>query len=290
MSLRRHSSGPIRLATCLHCLALLVVMATASVLRGDDATSRFYDQLRQRQLFNLVESDCLRRLDVKSLTERERSELVLELSRTYTAHAWHTVGTEQDDLWHRAARVIVEYLDRTKSPPRSELFETQLALIDLGRAEWSLAQTELRPDDRELRQRGRTQIDSALARLVSLEKSLSQQVRQNSADATSGSRPTSKELADKLSPFERRALWQQLRFRLGVARLTQARLAAGNSADRAAALVAADEWLLPLATGASGDRLTSESQLALAEVTRWRGEFDRATRLLSAFEKSVAGV
>ncbi len=267
-------------------LVAFLIVATTS-LRADDATARFYEQLRQRQLFSLVESDGLRRLDAKSLSDRERGELVLELSRTYTAHAWHTGGSEQDDLWHRAARIIVEHLNRTKSASRQELFETQLALIDLSRAEWSLAQTELRPEDRELRQQGRTAIDAALERLAPLEKTLGQQVRQNSTDAAAGSRPTSKDSADKLSLYERRALWMQLRFRLGLARLTQARLATEN-ADRAAALVAADEWLLPLGTASSNDRLTGESQLVLAEVARLRGDLDRATKMLTAFEKSIA--
>lgn len=264
-----------------------MLVLAASTLRADDATTRFYEQLRQRQLFSLVESDCLRRLEAKSLSDRDRGELVLELSRTYTAHAWQTGGSEQDDLWHRAARVIVEHLDRVKSSPRQELFETQLALIDLSRADWALAQTELRPEDRDLRKRGLASIDAAIQRLASLEKTLGQQVRQNTADSVAGSRASSKDATDKLSPFERRALWTQLRFRLGLARLTQARLAT-ESADRAAALVAADEWLLPLATAASNDRLTGESQLALAEVTRLRGDLDRAAKLLAAFEKSIA--
>ena len=293
---RRHSSSPIPLAKFFRQrngargmigLMMLALIAAASSLRADEATARFYEQLRQRQLFSLVESDGLRRLDERSLSNRERGDLVLELSRTYTAHAWHTGGSEQDDLWHRAARVIIEHLDRTKSASRAELFETQLALIDLSRAEWSLAQTELRAEDRELRQQGRVAIDAALERLTPLEKTLGQQVRQNSTDAAAGSRPTSKDSTDKLSLFERRALWMQLRFRLGLARLTQARLATEN-ADRAAALVAADEWLLPLATASSNDRLTGESQLVLAEVARLRGDLDRATKMLTAFEKSIA--
>lgn len=290
----RHSSGPIPLAKFFRhrngasgLFWFVMVIAVTGSLRADDSTARFYEQLRQRQLFGLVESDCLRRLDAKSLNERERAELVLELSRTYAAHAWHTSRSEQLDLWHRAVRVIVEYLDRTKSPPRPELFETQLALIDLGRAEWSLAQTELRPEDRELRQQGRTAIDAALERLAPLEKTIGQQVRQNSTDLAAGSRPTPQEVADKLTSFERRTLWMQLRFRLGLARLTQARLATDN-ADRAAALVTADEWLLPLATASSNDRLTGESQLVLAEVTRLRGDLDRSAKLLAAFEKSIA--
>jgi Tfp pilus assembly protein PilF len=264
----------------------LLIMTATSVAWADEATARFYEQLRQRQLFGLVESDGLRRLGSMSMSDRERGELVLELSRTYSAHAWHTSGSEQADLWHRAARVIVEHLDRTKSSARHELFETQLALIDLSRAEWSLAQAELRPEDHELRQQGRTAVEAALERFAPLEKSLGQQVRQNSTDAAAGGRPNSKESADKLTLYERRALWMQVRFRLGLARLTQAGLVT-ESADRAAALVAADEWLLPLATASANDRLTGESQLVLAEVTRLRGDLDRATKLLAAFEKSI---
>lgn len=252
---------------------VLLVLIAAPPLRADEATGRFYEQLRQRQLFGLVESDCLRRLDAKSLGDRERGEFVLELSRTYAAHAWHTVGSEQADLWHRAARVIVEYLDRTKLPPRQELLETQLGLIELGRADWSLAQLELRPEDRELRQQGRTALDAALLRLTPLEKSLGQPEPQNTPD--------------KLSAFERRALWMQLRFRLGLARLTKARLAS-DSADRLNELDESNTWLRPLATASSNDRLTGESQLALAEVSRLRNDLDFAARLLAAFEKSIA--
>ena len=241
-------------------------------------TNQFYDQLRQRNLFGLVESDCLRRLEAPSLSERQRSELVLELSRTYAAHAWHTAGTEQDDLWQRATRLIVEHLTRATATPRRELFETQLALIELGRAEMSLAQSELRPEDRELRQRGLKAVEVAIEQFGVLEKTLGQQVRQNSVVSA----------PDKLSSFERRALWQQIRFRLGVARLTQAKLVADIPADRAAALLAADEWLLPLAQGPSNERLTWESQLALAEVARWRGDLDRAAKSLTAFEKTIA--
>ncbi len=255
----------------------LIVVSLASA-RADEATARFYEHLRQRNLFGLVESDCLRRLEATSLSERQRSELVLELSRTYAAHAWHTAGTEHDDLWQRATRLIVDHLIRATATPRRELFETQLALIELGRTEISLAQSELRPEDRELRQRGLKAVEIAIEQFGVLEKSLGQQVRQNSVVTA----------PDKLSSFERRTLWQQIRFRLGIARLTQAKLSAGIPADRATALLAADEWLLPLAQGPSNERLTWESQLALAEVARLRGDHERADKFLAAFEKTVA--
>ncbi len=258
---------------------VVLTMLVGSSSSADELTARFYEQLRQRQLFGLVESDCLRRLSAASISERERSELILELSRTYSAHAWYTVGTEQDDLWQRATRVLAEHLARTKPTPRGELFETQLALIDLGRAEWLLAQSELLPDNEDLRSRGMSAVGAAIERFAVLEKSLSQ--------PAAATRPAGKDATEKLSPFERRTLGQQVRYRLGIARLTQARLAI-ESADRAVALVAADEWLLPLATGPSNERITWDSQLAIAEVIRWRDDLDRAAKFLAAFEKTIA--
>ena len=243
----------------------------AANLQADD----FYEKLRQRQLFGLVESDCLRRLAATSISERDRGELILELSRTYTAHAWHTAGSEQDDLWQRASRLLVEHLTRTTATPRRELFETQLSLIELGRAEMSLAQSELRPEDRHVREHGRKSVEAAIEQLQLLEKSLGQPVSKTTT-------------ADKLSLFERRTLSQQIRFRLGIARLTQAKLVADLPADRATSLLAADEWLLPLAQGPINERLTWESQLSLAEVARCRGDADRANKVLLAFEKTVA--
>lgn len=126
--------------------------------------------------------------------------------------------------------------------------------------------------------RGLKAVEVAIEQFGVLEKSLSQQVRQNSVASA----------PDKLSSFERRTLWQQIRFRLGVARLTQAKLGADIPADRATRLLTADEWLLPLAQGPSHERLTWESQLLLAEVARLRGDYERADKFLAAFEKSVA--
>ncbi len=263
---------------------LTVAMFVTDALRADEATARFYEQLRQRQFFSLVEADCLRRLEGQSLGERDRGEIVLELSRTYAAHAWQTFGAEQDDLWRRARQVVSEFLEQFPRHARRELFDVQRALIDLGQAEWSLAQTELRPDDRELPQRGSSAVDAAIQRLTALEKSVGQDLRQGSA---AGSPKTTGEADKRLTLFERRALWQQIRLRLGTARLVQAQLQAANAADRAASLVAADEWLLPLAVGPNGDRLTWESQLALAEVTRLRGDLDRAAKMLATLDKNL---
>src|SRR5262245_603342 len=113
----------------------MILALLASAARGDDATARFYEQLRQRQLFSLVEADCLRRLESKSLGERDRGEYVLELSRTYTAHAWQTYGAERDDLWRRARQVVIEFLEQFPRHARRELFDVQRAMIDLGQAE-----------------------------------------------------------------------------------------------------------------------------------------------------------
>jgi len=265
-------------------LASVLLVSATPLLRADEATAQFYEQLRQRQLFSLVEADCLRRLEGQSLGERDRGEIVLELSRTYAAHAWQTFGAEQDDLWRRARQVVTEFLEQFPRHARRELFDVQRALIDFGQAEWSLAQTELRPDDRELPQRGSAAVDAAIQRLTALEKSIGQDLRQGTA---AGSPMTTGAADKRLTQFERRALSQQIRLRLGTARLVQAQLQATNAADRAASLVAADEWLLPLAAGPSGDRLTWDSQLALAEVTRLRGDLDRAAKMLATLDKSL---
>lgn len=282
----RHRTGRTLLMTV--CLTVVVFCppffpGSSVNLQADEVTAKFYEQLRQRQLFSLVESDCLRRLSASSISERDRGEVILELSRTYAAHAWHTADTEQDDLWQRATRLIVEHLARPAAMPRRELFETQLALVELGRAEMALAQSELRPEDHDLRTRGRKSVEAAIEQFTLLEKTLNQQVRQPATDTAPKT-----SVADRFSPFERRTLWQQIRFRLGAARLAQAKLVADLPADRATALLAADEWLLPLAQGPNNERLTWEAQLALAEVARWRGDVDRAAKLLSAFEKTVA--
>ena len=267
-------------------VVLTSISPTSDTLRADEARARFYDQLRQRQLYSLVEADCLTRLAGRSLGERQRSELALELSRTYAAHAWQTVGAEQEDMWSRGQQVLNTALEQNPPSARRELFETQWALIDLSRAEWLLAQADLRPDDLRLREQGLSAVQPAIERLSVLGKSLGKEVRPPPANV--GGRKTTDITTDTpLTPYERRALGQQIRFRLGTARLVQFKLSEADSADRAAAIVVADELLSPLAAGASGERLTSESQLLLAEVARLRGDLDRATRSLAAFEKGI---
>ena len=272
-------------------LALVLTFA-AQQLQADDARSRFYDQLRQRQLFGLVESDCLMRLAGRSLSERDRSDLTLELSRTYTAHAWQTIGAEQDDLWQRGQQVLKPFLEQSPKSARYELFETQSALIELSRAEWLLAQSELRVDDRSLKQKGLLAAQAAIERLSNLEGRLHKETRAATSGSAVGSKVrdkgTDKKTDTPLTPFERRALSQQIRFRWGTARLVQSKLFESGSADRAAAIVTADELLSPLAAGAIGERLTSESQLLLAEVARLRGDLDREGRILNSLENSLA--
>jgi hypothetical protein len=265
----------------------LWIACVVGQLWADDATARFYEQLRQRQLFSLVESDCWRRLQASNLGERERDELIWELSRTFAAHAWHTTGDEQADLWRRAQQVVQAHLQQHPQTARRELLEAQLALIDFRRADWGLAQWELRPELQELREPAQTAIAAALRQLTVLEKQLGLQVRQNSADAAAGARSPPGEAAP-LSAFERRNLWQQLRLKIGAAWLIQARLAEVGSADRASALVTADEWLQSLTSETSIEPITWEAQLLLAEVARRRFDLDRATKLLAAFEKTIS--
>ena len=269
--------------------ALLVVAVVPSIsIRADEPTARFYSQLRERQLFGLVEAECLRRLEGKSLSERDRSEMTLELSRTYAAHAWQTSGAEQEDLWQRARQVVSIALATSPKVTRSELLEVQLALLDLGQADWCLAQLELRPQDQQLRQSGVAAANSAIERLTPLEKSIGAQVRQGSTDAVPSNHPAAKNTGEVLTQFERRNLWQQIRFRIGTARLVQAKLSEAKFPDRAAALALADEWLLALVSGSHGDRLTLEAQLASIEVARLRDDFDRATKTLVTIEKSMS--
>jgi hypothetical protein len=121
-----------------------------------------------------------------------------------------------------------------------------------------------------------------------LEKSIGKEVRSATSSAANSRPGTDAAAEPPLTLYERRALGQQIRLRLGTARLVQAKLSPAESADRAAALVAADEWLLPLAAGASGERLNVEGQLALAEVARLRNDLARAAGLLTTLEKTLS--
>lgn len=256
-------------------LALLTGFCPLPV-SGDDATQQYFEQLRRRRLFDLAEGYALQRLGRQHLSVTDRTDLVLELSRTLSEHAQFTAEDEQQDLWNRAEEVLADAIRQMPENPRRLVLETQSTLIVAGQADYLRWQTETAPFDDALRERALATLTRAVDKLRSLETTL--------ANAVRDSRPRRDLQPDDLRPHELRALWYNVRYELGASLIDQAILLPTGSADRMAALLDADNWLRRLAHGIQGDELTWNSQLLMATSSRLQGELKRASHMLAAIE------
>jgi TolA-binding protein len=271
---RLRSSAVLRAVLLLCCWASVFPAAAA---QGDDATTRYFEQLRRRRLYSLAEGYCLSRLAEGELTLRQRSQLTIELSRTFSEHARYAVGDEQSELWRRSRQVIDELLDDNPANPRQLLLEAQRALVAVAAGEHLRWQTELYPYDKPLRQRAVAAFDEALPRLRKLEETVSARLRKSSVR-----RPVTTEA---LSPYELRSLSYHMRHHIGRVLIERARLDESGSPDRVALAIEAESWLGPLAKGAADQRLTLDSRLLLAESYRLRGDRMQAAQVLNSIEK-----
>ena len=256
--------------------ALSGVLAPCPPAAADDAAARFYEGLRQRRLFGLAEGELLDRLENGRLNAEQRVDVTIELSRTFLEHARYAVGEEQVDLWQRAASVVSDLLRAAPQSPWRPMLEFQQALVPAARGELLGSRLELTPLDAQLLAETRGVLDEAVAGLSGVAKSLDAELSR----ATAARRTRT----DGITPYELRGLLIEARYRLGVAHLERSQLFPASSPERAASLIDAENWLKQVAGGPPGELPTLNSQVRLAEVSRLRGDFQRAERLLIQVE------
>jgi TolA-binding protein len=262
----------------LLCLGMPLVPCNTS-LGSDQATKRYFEQLRQRHLFSVAEGECLRRLAAEEISPDERLDLTLELSRTCVAHAHESSGKQQEQYWQRAETALQRFLENQPNHPQRILLQTQAAFVKASRGETIRWLSELQPHDDSLRSLGLQTLETAINQLEVLEKELTNSTR------PSGGRRT--ETSQGVSPSELRTLLLNVRYHIGAAQLNRANLHRPQSPDRVEALIRADEWLEQVAGGASGEDLTQKARLLLAKSHRMQGDLRRATSGLNALEKGT---
>jgi len=245
-----------------------------SLPRNDaDATERYFDGLRERRLFSLAETVCLRMLNDTGPGLVERTRYAVELSRTYVDHAAYAESIEeQTEMLDLAARAIDEVLSGRDNHPQALLLQAQKAIVTAREVELFRWRHELHPlADADLQQ--------ALERAARVTPELQQLDQALSAELRAPRRDV---LGERLQPYQLRGLLNVVRFRAGALQLDRAALLDSGSPDRSEALVLADQWFRRVAAGAPGDRLTLESQLAVVQVTRLSGDLATAGKLLNA--------
>lgn len=269
--------------TCSRTIVGLACLLAGTVSAiGDEATERFFDGLRERRLFGLAEGYCLDRMGSERLDPEQRTEFVIELSRTLAEHGRYVPdGDERDGLWSRATGVLDEALAAKPPPtPTQRLrLELQRALVPAGLGEFLGRQVEVEPFNAALRERAATLMDDALARLAALQRRLDN--------------PTD-DGTDAPSTATVRAIEYNVRLRTAVTELDRAALLNRDDPNRVALLDRAADTFQSLTGGDPSDETTQRCHVFLARAWRMQGRAADAVRpldkLLSGDERLATNV
>ena len=261
----------------LACISLVLWGGIASIGRADESHARYFEQLRQRGLFSLAESDAISRLAGENLSLATETELTIELSRTLAEHARFAPDAERDELWERAQSLVQDLIDRDRTNPRSILLAGQLASVAVSTGEWLRGEAEVRPFDASLRKRARSECKTAVERLQELEKQLAEPGRDASVKKPSPGSPAG---------YELRILLHQVRWQLSQTWCLLAELASPNSAERTANAANAEQVLRRLKP-VTDEPIQSRTKLLQITAARLKGDLDRAAQVLSNLEKST---
>ncbi len=243
----------------------------AELPRDNDAAREIYfDGLRERGLYSLAETVCLTQLEQSEMTLPERTAIVVELSRTFAAHAAVSPAFEdQSELLQQARFVIDDLLASSALHPQRLLLEAQSAFVAASEVEVLRWQNELSPLPGKSREQALQLSGSLLLTFADLIERMTDELRNRPRAASS----------ERLSPYRIRGLKRTTEYRLGMVLLDRARLLEDGSADQAEALLAAKDQFRDLAGGEPEATITTQSQLALITVTRLSGDATVALRM-----------
>ncbi len=272
-----HYQSRYRLKKCL-LWGLIVLFLWGCLLQtsfADEATTRYFEQLRARYLFSLAEGYCLTQMKKENLPLAQRSRLTLELSRTFIAHARFVGKEEQAEYWKQAEVVLVEHLQKNPQLPGRELLDIQLAKIPAAEANWYRWELKTAPEDKEFIQKANGLFNLSLSRWQLLEKQIDERLRL---------RLKKKKGAGFFSLFELRTMLNNVRLQSAITALDHAELIPFGSDAYRKRLRQADKPLQILKNGPAEDERTWTSRLQLARAGRLRHDFKTSTAILKVIE------
>ncbi len=252
----------------------LMVCLPISTLRSDETHSRYFEQLRQRGLFSLAESEAISRLERADLSVADKSYFAIELSRTLTEHAGFVSDEQRDELWQRAQKVIQDLLDQDRLNPKALQLNAQVASVLVSQGDWLRAERELRPYNESLLNQAKAASSKAIEKLQAIEKKLAEPPID--AKKTGPGSPSGHEL---------RALLHQVRWQLAQSSRNLSELAPIGSVERSTYATNAEQSLRRL-TGVADEPVQSLAKVLLVTCSRLKGEIQRASDMLTIVEKS----
>jgi tetratricopeptide (TPR) repeat protein len=246
---------------------------------ADPSLTKYFSGLRQRQLFRLAESACLRRLAEERTSPEMRGQVTLELSRTYADHAKYSVGNQQSRLWKLAKSVIDDRLKLDTDLAGSQRYwlRVQRAVVAVLEGEFQRWDVKMFPRNSAILAKARVSLKDASAQLRLLETELTIALRR--------ARQRLKSQPADVSVAELKSLLRYVRYQLGVAQVNQAVVFPAGSAERKAMISQVEPLLNDLTNGISDMSIAWNSQVLLAVTLRLSGEYRRALVRLKAIEK-----
>ncbi|GAB4146273.1 MAG: hypothetical protein Tsb009_18890 [Planctomycetaceae bacterium] len=261
------------------CLTVFCCLQPGSPVAAEDSLTRYFEGLRQRQLFRLAETTCLRRLANPRLTAEMRGQLTLELSRIYAAHAKFTTGSEQQRLWSSATKVIEEHLKSNDRVPISTQYrlKVQQGIVAGLQAEFERWNVECSPGNSAVLTNANRVLQNAARRLHKLESELETALRKE--------RQRLKPQSGTISPIEIKSLLKMVRYQRALVDVQTAIINSAKTGPAVRNLNETNRILIDLANGPVDSPITWNSRVLLATTARLSGRLQRATDRLKTIEK-----
>lgn len=271
-----HGVGARRIRRLVQVVCVVIALLWLSPLRASEQQTKFFEQLRNRQLFGLAERYCLEELNRAELPAHQRIELAYEFSRTLVQHALVVPREEQAELWNRSRQVLEQTRALVGSHERVLLLDLQAGFIPCTQGQSLKWQLELTPEDVAVRKQALSLLSTGIETLSDLETTIKQKIVN----------PVDKKILprDKFTAPELRFLLATLQFELGQAYFEKAGLLDSADADRFSAIDQAQKWLSAAASADRNSEFGQTCQILLAGCARLEIDAPRALKLLDAVD------
>lgn len=254
---------------------LIVLFTLSSVCSAADHTSKYFEGLRQRHLFDIAEGYCLNRLAQPRLSESDRALYSWELSKTLAAHAMIAEPAEQAELWKRAENTLTQLIKKYPHWVDTPLFQAEIARINAQKADVLYWQAKADPTNRSRKQKAISDLTKASSEMIQAEKQVNQLLKKAGPRKNETVLKVST-IRDAVMDFQ--LLTAQLKMKL-------ADLYADQINQKQANLNAAIKLLEPLTRRASTLRITWQSKLELIRCDLIAGDNKAAQRAIQALMK-----
>ncbi|HET6422423.1 MAG TPA: hypothetical protein VFG20_01995 [Planctomycetaceae bacterium] len=248
--------------------------ALTNSLFADDALRTYFDGLRSRGLLTVAESYAQGRLADPKLDPALRTELTVELSKTYAARAIALGPPRDAELWQLARQVLTEAATRN-DVTRGELLRAQLGLIAAAQATVLRQDAELSPYDEAAQQAAQAACDTAIETLTPVIAEFDEGLKEGRTTRRG------------FTPYEFRQHAQALRIALAEALRDHAAVLPADSPDRASDLLEARQMFQTARAGMNETRVGDLARLGIADITRRQRDFANATKMYAALSNDT---